>query len=49
MVWVSYLGHSDPSHSLVLVDMLDYALMHEQDMGPTRYVWVDGHWEYELI
>ena len=44
-----YLGHSHPSDTLVLVDMLNYALMHKQDVWPTRHVRVDGHWKDKLI
>lgn len=33
----------------MLVDVLNYALMHEQCVWTTRYIWVDSHGKDEFV
>lgn len=45
----SYLGHCHPPHALVLVDVLNNAFMHEQDVWSTRHIRMDSHRENKLV
>ncbi|KAL2284158.1 hypothetical protein FJTKL_09135 [Diaporthe vaccinii] len=46
---ITYLGHCHPSHTFMLVDVLNYALMHKEDVWATRYIWVDSHGKDEFV
>ena len=46
---IRHLFHRDPLHPLMLVDMLDEPLVHQQHVGSARDVRVDGHGEDELV
>lgn len=46
---VADLLHGDPLDALVLVDVLNQPLVHEQDMGAARDVGVDGDGKDELV
>jgi len=46
---IAHLLHGDPLDALVAVDVVDDALVHEQDVWATRNVRVDGHGEDKLV
>lgn len=46
---VANLLHCDELDSLVTLHVLNESLMHEKDMGPAGDIWVDCHWEDELV
>src|SRR5687767_5055069 len=52
-VWLHWketdLGHGNPLHAFVLVDMLNNSLVHQENVRTSRYVGMNSHRKDELV